>query len=146
MREQPPWDEIDTGIRQTVRWLFDHGFDPIDSGDGRAKFDDEGTPYPGYGLVDEDGSDAMDEDGEPLSMAMPFPNVTCQVDTAQLISEADRLAELLETEGLTLNATIEDGIAIAAFYLPRAGKDITGAQIQIANLEDASWPWLPVGD
>jgi len=43
-REVPPWDELDPGIRGTVRWLYEHGFSPTDSGDGKAKFGEEGHP------------------------------------------------------------------------------------------------------
>ncbi len=36
-RQEPPYDELDPGIRETVRWLFNNQFDPTDSGDGVSK-------------------------------------------------------------------------------------------------------------
>lgn len=36
-RREPPWDELDPGIRGVVRALWEMGFDTTDSGDGRFK-------------------------------------------------------------------------------------------------------------
>lgn len=33
-RTEPPWPDLDDGIRETVRALWDAGFEPTDSGDG----------------------------------------------------------------------------------------------------------------
>lgn len=35
---EPPWDDLDAGIRGTVRALWDAGFFPTDSGDGSKAF------------------------------------------------------------------------------------------------------------
>lgn len=34
IRTEPPWDDLDPGIRDTVRALWDAGYEPTDSGDG----------------------------------------------------------------------------------------------------------------
>ena len=34
--EEPDYDELDPGIRETVRWLRAMGFDTCDSGDGKS--------------------------------------------------------------------------------------------------------------
>jgi len=33
-RIEPPYGDLDAGIRELVRWLYDEGFNPSDSGDG----------------------------------------------------------------------------------------------------------------
>lgn len=35
--DEPPWDELDDGIRETVRLLWSNGFSTSDSGDGRLQ-------------------------------------------------------------------------------------------------------------
>lgn len=37
IREEPPWDDLDPGICDAVRFLWEAGFQPTDSGDGRSK-------------------------------------------------------------------------------------------------------------
>ena len=39
-----PYDELDPGIRETVRWLNKHLFKTTDSGDGVSKFQDPDNP------------------------------------------------------------------------------------------------------
>tara|TARA_Y100000310_G_scaffold254637_1_gene261748 strand:- start:2114 stop:2620 length:507 start_codon:yes stop_codon:yes gene_type:complete len=36
-RQEPPYDDLDPGVRETVRWLYDNEFNPTDSGDGVSK-------------------------------------------------------------------------------------------------------------
>lgn len=84
-RPVPPYDELDAGIRETVRWLFDHGFEPTDSGDGASKFTDPGNRF--YGLAG-----ALDEPHVFMRVASP----------ADLAAEADRLHGLLEERGVVL--------------------------------------------
>jgi hypothetical protein len=40
--DEPPWDELDVGICETVRWLWTLGFQPTDSGDGKKQGDKAG--------------------------------------------------------------------------------------------------------
>jgi hypothetical protein len=37
--KEPPWDDLDPGIRSLVRLLWLAGFEPTDSGDGKSKFE-----------------------------------------------------------------------------------------------------------
>jgi hypothetical protein len=39
----PPWDDLDVGIRDTVRALWAAGFQPTDSGDGSKFYDIDGA-------------------------------------------------------------------------------------------------------
>lgn len=39
-REEPPWDDLDPGIRVTVQALWDADFNPTYSGDGVSKIED----------------------------------------------------------------------------------------------------------
>lgn len=59
------YDELDPGIRDTVRWLRDRGFKTTDSGDGATKLleirDEEALPYPHVFMVVDDANDALDE-------------------------------------------------------------------------------------
>lgn len=74
-RRCPPYDELDPGIRETVRWLYEHGFNPCDSGDGVSK--------------------------PKMACAFEQPHVfmTCHVP---LEGEVDRLQGLLEAKGVHL--------------------------------------------
>ena len=75
-RPEPPWPDLDPGIRGTVHWLWSHGFRPTDSGDGRSKLK-HGLPLEDIGALD-------------------FPHVFCLVEArAALIDEADRLDKLI---------------------------------------------------
>lgn len=97
-----PYDELDPGIRETVRWLNDHGFETTDSGDGLSKFDAEGEPMKGW------------ED-----CVMPFPHVVISVDAIFLVRECDRLVRHLEAIGLSIGQQgLDDGIFIQGTYDP----------------------------
>lgn len=75
MANPPPYDELDPGIRETVRWLFERGFDPTDSGDGSK--------------------------AATMGCAESEPNVYMLVkDPHQLIHETDRLGRLLTSRGI----------------------------------------------
>ena len=54
MPNSVPYDDLDSGIREVVRWLNTHGFDTVDSGDGKAKFTEDGQPLPGWESEDQD--------------------------------------------------------------------------------------------
>ncbi len=66
------YDELDPGIRATVRWLRANGFETIDSGDGKTK-----------------------QDWIAEGAALDFPHVHMQTKRATLLDEADRLDRLL---------------------------------------------------
>lgn len=78
MTKEVPYDELDPGIRQVVRWLNENGFETTDSGDGKSKFA---------------------EDGSTMCCAMPHPNVVIVVPADQLVAECDRLYGLLKAKG-----------------------------------------------
>jgi hypothetical protein len=91
------YEDLNPGIRETVRLLRDNGFATCDSGDGVTReFEcDIGIPY--------------------VHMTIP--------DKSQLIAEADRLAELLTSRGIRLEPLDEDGgkAYIQADYSPGDG-------------------------
>jgi len=69
-RTEPPWDELDEGIKKAVRFIWDNGYQPTDSGDG-SKID--------Y-----------------MEGALPFPHVIIQLDSPHtLISAVDQLTKAL---------------------------------------------------
>jgi hypothetical protein len=91
--------ELDHGISRTVWWLREHGFDTTDSGDGRSKI--------------EAGFDAEE--------VLDYPHVVCIVAPADLVTEANRLADLVHERGVEVvpNGRREAGQAeIAASYDP----------------------------
>ncbi len=68
------YNEIDPGVRETVKFLRANGFDTTDSGDGDHKY----------------------HHGEDCACTIPFANVAAVVDDpSELASEADRLVSLL---------------------------------------------------
>ncbi len=102
---EPPWEELDGGIRETVRWLWTLGFDTTDSGDGKLQ-----------------GNKAlMAETGE----ALPVPHVFMVCPPNELLSQADRLRSACETlpcwkhiPGTSIQATYFalNGIAVIELY------------------------------
>jgi hypothetical protein len=87
---QEKLDAISPGVRSAVRWLREHGFETVDSGDG--------THY------------AAGMEG-----AMPFPHVCMVVEKGDMLAEVERLHDLLgEGHGLSLEANYSpvDGNAI----------------------------------
>lgn len=96
------YDDLDPGIRRTVRWLQKNEFRTTDSGDGVAKF----------------------QCAEPMEGALDYPHVVCVVASDLLASEADRLAELVHDLGVDVvpNGLREPGQAgISASYDPVDG-------------------------
>jgi hypothetical protein len=114
------YEEIDPGIRETVRFLRGHGFDTTDSGDGKTKFPD-GPDAPG------------------MPCAMPVANVAILVEPEQLVAEADRLCALLQSVGVVVGAITgnidedEHTIEIQAGYDPYDGSSV----IVVMFLDDA---------
>lgn len=96
---EPPWEELDDGIRETVRLLWSNGFSTSDSGDGRLqgwKADMEGT------------------------IDVPHVFSICAPD--ELIAECNRLKELCDAH--ILGWSDADGVAIQGSYSPMDGLGI----------------------
>ena len=73
---EPPWHELDSGIVDTVRKLWNAGFKPVDSGDGVSKFRD-GTAN--------------------RQLAMNYPHVVMICEPLYLVDECRRLLSLVNT-------------------------------------------------
>jgi hypothetical protein len=71
------FDELDPGIRETVRFLRKHGFETVDSGDGVSKV---GTEL----------EDAM----------LDFPHVAMLTTPYTMVEESERLYSLLKAQGV----------------------------------------------
>lgn len=105
-RREPPYDELDPGIRETVRWLFEHGFNPCDSGDGVSKI---GT----------------------LPGALDQPHVFMLVSKLERIEvEVDRLNMLLEAKGIHLHGlgplTEEEAEELGVGFIPPQKGSVKG--------------------
>lgn len=102
-----PYDDLDPGIRETVRWLADLGFRPTDSGDGSKAGWMEG--------------------------AMEWPHVAMTVERDALQAEADRLLAACVDRGLAdchIEATYWPGSGHAALLLfPTGMGEIVGAEV-----------------
>ena len=85
MRGYGEYYELDKGIRDTVMWLREKGFDTTDSGDGVSK----ATEQPD------------------MTFVMEYPHVAMKVDPAKMHAEADRLWDLLTDTGIDVFATSE---------------------------------------
>ncbi len=111
--------DIDPGIREVVRFLRGHGFDTVDSGDGKTKFPDG-------------------PEGGAMGCAVPMANVAIEVEPENLVKEADRLRDLLESVGVPVGALSggpEDDalVEIQAGYDPADGSSI----VVLMFLDDA---------
>lgn len=73
------YEDLDPGIRQTVRWFRAHGFSTTDSGDGVSKAEE---------LADDEGC------------ALNYPHVVIVVEPAELIAETDRTIACLKAIGI----------------------------------------------
>lgn len=118
-----PYEELDSGIRATVRWLNENGFRTTDSGDGRSK----------YANGDECAMDC----------AMPFPNVAILTNPSDLATECERLSELLRERGIPpvpMGSEIEPGnIHIQGSYDPTLESDVRSF-ILLFGLDDSMLP------
>lgn len=103
MNDTVPYAELDPGIRETVRWLNENGFETTDSGDGKTKF----------------------EDGDAPCCAMDIPNVAIKVDRERLVAETDRLFALLTARGcgpVPAGPEVVPGeVNLQGFYDPTVG-------------------------
>jgi hypothetical protein len=93
---EPLPDDLDPGIVPTVLWLRSHGFETTDSGDGSK--------------------------ADTMECAWPCPNVVIQVEPRDLISETNRLRNLVTGLGLAVKPMTEDmdpqHVEIQATYDP----------------------------
>jgi hypothetical protein len=93
------FNDLDPGIRETVRWLNDKGFLTVDSGDGVSKAGQ-------YGEGD----------------YLPFPHVAMLSTPSHLVADADRLLRLLEEHGVSFEPDQSETDAhIEASYSPNDG-------------------------
>lgn len=92
-RTEPPWLDLDDGIRETVRALWLAGFEPTDSGDGRKR---------------------------DMDCSLDVPAVFMRVDASRLISEAERLNALVTSWGVPAE-TDAHGATVQASYAPAEG-------------------------
>lgn len=90
------YSELDPGIRSTVEFLREHGFETTESGDGISKPQDQRTLH--------------------------VPHVFMVVDPPKMVTESDRLYNLIKNHGYLKEDThIEaaynptDGIAVIIF-------------------------------
>lgn len=95
----PPIDynQLDPGIRSTVRWLRDAGFNTIDSGDGITK------------------AEAIAE-----GHAMDAPHVFIRVTPERLSQTADVLLEFVQNSGFQVSAYSLDADAPGASFFIEA--------------------------
>lgn len=116
MRTTPPvvnYDELDPGIRETVRWLQNQGFHTVDSGDGISK------------------SETYAEDEY-----LPFPHVAILTTPSSLVGTANRLRSCLEQAGFSFDSADPSvGPFIEATYSPNDGT----AVVLLSNVSDALW-------
>lgn len=103
-------DVLDPGIRQTVAWLRENGFETTDSGDGVTKT----------------------QKGWPTEGVLDFPHVFMVVDESKLEAEARRLRNLLWAR---LGRQPEPGM-IQATFDPADGSRI----IMLAHVADDDFP------
>jgi hypothetical protein len=91
---QMNYDELDPGIRETVRWLRQHGFNTTDSGDGVSKPADE--------------------------RVFSEPHVVVICSGKDLITETDRLNALIAEKQLSMpNLWLDrDSFTIEGSYSP----------------------------
>lgn len=92
-RIEPPWADLDDGIRETVRALWRSGYETTDSGDGRRTG------------AKSDMDNVLDE-----------PHVFMVCDPGRMIDEADRLHAMVSMWGVD-----EDAINVQASYSPSDG-------------------------
>lgn len=92
MTKMVPYDELDPGVRRLVRLLNDHGFDTCDSGDGKSKFGADGKPLPGW-----------ESESDEFTWVLDVPHVAMMCDPADLVTECDRLRDVLTGAGVELS-------------------------------------------
>ena len=111
----PPYDELDPGIREVVRFLHDRGFRPTDSGDGKSKL----------------------EHGWALEDITPFPHVACVCDASSLVAECNRMRDALLEAGVPLDVIgPEEGMpSIQGSYDPCYEREVSGGLILLSGVD-----------
>ncbi len=89
------YEQIDPGIRDTVRLLRDAGFETTDSGDGVSKPD--------------------------MVCALDFPHVAAVCAPHLILAEAKRMAEVLEGTGFVVQATYDPRDVIVVLFAAKYG-------------------------
>ncbi len=110
---------LDPGIRRTVAWLRERGFNTTDSGDGVTKL-----TYKPDSFYSPEGLDAM-----------PFPNVAMTADALTLITDTDRLYRSLVAWGAKMEpaGNLMDDPSLQATYDRVSGVHT----IMLLNVDDA---------
>ena len=108
---EPDVTTLDPGIRDTVQWMLDLGYETTDSGDGKTK--------PAQGDAD----------------ALPYPHVSMRTTRERLTFDADKLLEQLREIGIPIAPAGEDASrpAIQATYDPADGS----ALLILTGVDDA---------
>lgn len=124
MDEHVPWQDLDPGIRGVVRFLVARGFRTVDSGDGRSKFDADGSPLDGW-----------ESDDDRFDWVMEFPHVVVESAPEFLAIDCRRLLDTLRHVGIHVEAQGPDASSpsIQGTYDPCNDK----AFIVLAGLDDA---------
>lgn len=107
LSEDIDYEQLDPGIRKVVRWLRENGFNTTDSGDGETK---------------SDGARVFD-----------MPHVAIRCTRRDLITEADRLEDLIVTH----LRHCYDGIHIEGTYDPGDRSCV----LLLLRLSDWMLPW-----
>jgi len=107
------YDELDPGIRKTVRWLNELGFETTDSGDGITKL----------------------EAGWPEDELIACPHVVIKVPPQMLVRAARNLKTHLEYAGFCVEPTGYSNISIQASYDPTDDSAI----IVLLGISDKAW-------
>lgn len=102
--EEIDYEKLDPGIRKLVKLLRDNGFDTTDSGDGISKFTDF-----------------------PDSCAESMPNVYIQTTSDILLSECNRLVNLLKQH-------VKSGTLEETFIHPDLGQEVSRVAIEATYL------------
>lgn len=116
MSDELNYDELDPGIRRTVRWLRSLGYDACDSGDGKTKLEAGWSP-----------NDARNH-----------PHVVMRVHPDLLAEAADALRADVHAIGATVLSIGQGmGVWIQASYDPAGG---AVAVLDIMGLDDSMLP------
>lgn len=111
-----PYDDLDPGIRQVVRWLNDNSFVTTDSGDGVSK------PH---------ADEVLD---------VPHVSIRCEAET--LVQVCDQLTILLREAGVEPSPMTEDvvpgAVHVQGFYDPSVSQQ--DAFILLLGLNDEGLP------
>ena len=122
------YDTLDSGIRETVRWLRSCGYDTVDSGDGKEKF------APGEKALPMQPTE--DGEGMLVDCRLDFPHVFIRIEPHMLVTQANVLRDLLRDAGIVVTPCSPDGVSIQGSYDPVD----SSAMLMIHGLHDGLWP------